>query len=67
MEAAGEFATTLGHTGLITWPQLQALEKLLDAHAHELTEKIRANAYAHEFVSYERLAAADLIDPEATP
>lgn len=77
LEAVDALAVELhiGSNGLaFTWDQLEALNRILDAYAHELAEKIR---WAHppsdadqRFAVYVngwcdgRNEAADLIDPE---
>ncbi|MGW2515003.1 hypothetical protein ACWC0A_37675 [Streptomyces scopuliridis] len=73
MEAAGELARALGHTGNLEWPVLKVLKALLDAHAHELAEEIRTEVQTlkddgvlEPDKDWAAGDAADLIDPEVT-
>ncbi|WP_326742603.1 hypothetical protein [Streptomyces sp. NBC_01768] len=73
LEAVDALAVELGigKDGLaFTWDQLERINGILDAHAHELAEKIR-NVDQRLMVGYrDRDVLADLIDPEveaATP
>lgn len=75
LEAIDAIAVELGvgANGLaFTWDQLTLFNRLLEAHAHELAEEIRAyrvERYGHDhagaWVSCEEIA--QLIDPEVTP
>lgn len=56
----------LMHSGYGHADAQQRAEALLDAYAHELAEQIRADATGIHGGAYDgRMAAADLIDPEA--
>ena len=59
----------IGTTGLaFTWDQLEAINGILHAHAHELAERIRNRPtvvhYGHGTFTEGSDSAADLIDPE---
>ncbi|GAA4891049.1 hypothetical protein ACFPM3_20300 [Streptomyces coeruleoprunus] len=59
----------IGADGLaFTWEQLEAVNGILDAYAHELAEKIRDRNNGVYGISGPMFAAeaADLIDPEAS-
>jgi hypothetical protein len=57
---------------LLYWANGATMQQILDAHAHQLAEKIRIRACAKELygldtdttIHYGLLDAADLIDPE---
>lgn len=58
----------IGKDGLaFTWDQLECLNRVLDAYAHELAEKIRKAPFnEHLLQGHQRAAAARIIDPEVT-